>query len=99
LSRSIFSSGASNPAARYDRYTAVYDISARTVYMPDGSRLEAHSGLGSRLDDPRFVHERMHGATPPTSLTKTPSLTQSASRSGNVLALSIPAAASRPSSH
>jgi hypothetical protein len=65
LSRSIFSSGASNPAAHYDRYTAVYDISARTVYMPDGSRLEAHSGLGSRLDDPRFVHERMHGATPP----------------------------------
>ena len=65
LGRSIFSSGASNPSARYDRYTAVYDISARTVYMPDGTRLEAHSGLGSRLDDPRFVHERMHGATPP----------------------------------
>jgi hypothetical protein len=48
-----------------DRSTAVYDISAKTVYMPDGSKLEAHSGLGSRLDDPRFVHERMHGATPP----------------------------------
>jgi hypothetical protein len=49
----------------YDRSTAVYDISARTVYMPDGTKLEAHSGLGSRLDDPRFVHERMRGATPP----------------------------------
>ena len=49
----------------YDRRTAVYDISAHTVYMPDGSTLEAHSGLGSRLDDPRFVDERMHGATPP----------------------------------
>jgi hypothetical protein len=50
---------------RYDRYTAVYDISAHIVYMPDGTRLEAHSGLGSRLDDPRFADERMHGVTPP----------------------------------
>jgi hypothetical protein len=49
----------------YDRMTAVYDISARTVYLPDGTKLEAHSGLGSRLDDPRFVHEKMRGATPP----------------------------------
>ncbi|RTL51146.1 MAG: DUF2778 domain-containing protein [Bradyrhizobiaceae bacterium] len=49
----------------YDRQTAVYDITARTVYMPDGTRLEAHSGLGSRLDDPRFVRERMRGPTPP----------------------------------
>ena len=57
--------GGANPTGRYDRYTAVYDISARTVYMPDGTRLEAHSGLGNRLDDPRYVHERMHGATPP----------------------------------
>ena len=48
-----------------DRQTAVYDISAKTVYMPDGSKLEAHSGLGNRLDDTRFVHERMRGATPP----------------------------------
>jgi type VI secretion system (T6SS) effector TldE1-like protein len=50
---------------RYDRYTAVYDISAHTVYMPDGTRLEAHSGLGSRLDDPRYADEKMHGVTPP----------------------------------
>jgi hypothetical protein len=49
----------------YDRYTAVYDISARTVYLPDGTRLEAHSGLGAKLDDPRFVHVKMQGATPP----------------------------------
>jgi Protein of unknown function (DUF2778) len=49
----------------YDRWTAVYDISAHTVYMPDGTKLEAHSGLGSRLDDPGHVHERMRGATPP----------------------------------
>ena len=52
-------------AAPYDRSTAVYDISARMVYLPDGTRLEAHSGLGEKLDDPRYVHVRMHGATPP----------------------------------
>jgi hypothetical protein len=52
-------------SALYDRETAVYDISARTVYMPDGTKLEAHSGLGDKLDDPRFVHVRMRGATPP----------------------------------
>jgi hypothetical protein len=50
---------------RYDRMTAVYDISAHTVYMPDGTKLEAHSGLGSMLDDPRHVRERMRGPTPP----------------------------------
>jgi len=54
-----------NIGGRYDRFTAVYDISAHTVYMPDGTRLEAHSGLGSRLDDPRYADERMHGVTPP----------------------------------
>ena len=43
----------------------MYDITARTVYMPDGSKLEAHSGLGSALDNPNLVHVRMHGATPP----------------------------------
>ncbi len=51
---------------RYDRWTAVYDISARKVYMPDGTTLEAHSGYGNRLDDPHHVDERMRGATPPT---------------------------------
>jgi hypothetical protein len=50
---------------RYDQSTAVYDITAHMVYLPDGSKLEAHSGLGSRLDDPRYVRERMYGATPP----------------------------------
>lgn len=48
-----------------DKLTAIYDISARTVYMPNGSKLEAHSGLGDKLDDPRYVNVRMHGATPP----------------------------------
>ncbi|MBX9710445.1 MAG: DUF2778 domain-containing protein, partial [Xanthobacteraceae bacterium] len=49
----------------YDRQTAVYDITARTVYLPDGTRLEAHSGLGDKLDDPRYVQMKMRGATPP----------------------------------
>ena len=44
---------------------AVYDISARTVYLPNGDRLEAHSGLGNKLDDPCYIHVRMRGPTPP----------------------------------
>ena len=37
-------------AGRYDRFTAVYDISAHTVYMPEITQFgKAHSGLGSRL--------------------------------------------------
>jgi hypothetical protein len=49
----------------YDNTTAVYDISARMVYLPNGTKLEAHSGLGSLMDDPANVHQRMVGATPP----------------------------------
>jgi Protein of unknown function (DUF2778) len=52
-------------AGRYDQSTAVYDISAHTVYMPDGTQLEAHSGLGSWLDDPDHANEKMRGVTPP----------------------------------
>src|SRR5579863_5846025 len=55
----------SNLPQGYDRWTAVYDISARTVYLPDGTRLEAHSGMGEKMDNPRYVSERMQGATPP----------------------------------
>ncbi|MGA7384716.1 MAG: DUF2778 domain-containing protein [Methylocella sp.] len=54
----------SGASPRYDR-AAVYDVAAHTVYLPNGTRLEAHSGLGDRLDDPRHVNERMRGATPP----------------------------------
>jgi hypothetical protein len=54
-----------NSPTSNDQSTAIYDISAHTVYLPDGMRLEAHSGLGDRIDDPRFVDERDHGATPP----------------------------------
>jgi Tlde1 domain len=49
----------------YDNVTAVYDISARAVYMPDGTKLEAHSGFGNLMDNPAYVSERMVGATPP----------------------------------
>lgn len=47
--------------------TAVYDITAQTVYLPNGERLEAHSGFGSMMDDPRHVRTRMRGATPPNT--------------------------------
>ena len=55
----------SGPLLGLDEWTAVYDISAHMVYLPDGTELEAHSGRRDRLDDPRYVHEHMHGATPP----------------------------------
>lgn len=56
----------------YDKQTAVYDISARMVYLPDGTKLEAHSGLGSKLDDVRYSHVRMQGVTPPHIYELTP---------------------------
>ncbi len=55
----------SGPVPQNDRWTAIYDIAAHTVYMPSGARLEAHSGLGDRLDDPRRVSDRNRGAIPP----------------------------------
>jgi Protein of unknown function (DUF2778) len=45
--------------------TAIYDISAHAVYLPSGERLEAHSGLGSGLDDPRYIGVKGRGPTPP----------------------------------
>lgn len=45
--------------------TAVYDIAGHTVYMPDGTRLEAHSGLGAFRDDPAHIRKKMRGPTPP----------------------------------
>jgi len=48
-----------------DRRTAIYDIAAGTVYLPNGRRLEAHSGLGKFIDDHRRVHVKNRGATPP----------------------------------
>ena len=48
-----------------DAHTAIYDIAAHTVYLPNGQKLEAHSGLGRYLDDPRYVTEKDRGPTPP----------------------------------
>lgn len=47
--------------------TAVYDITARTVYMPNGEKLEAHSGFGEHMDDPKYFKLRMRGVTPPNT--------------------------------
>jgi Protein of unknown function (DUF2778) len=54
-----------DPSADDMSHTAIYDITARTVYLPNGRRLEAHSGLGDHMDDPRYVNQRMSGPTPP----------------------------------
>jgi hypothetical protein len=61
----LFSSGPDLAALGYDGVTAVYDISAHAVYLPDGSKLEAHSGIGSLRDDPEHVDVPNTGATPP----------------------------------
>jgi hypothetical protein len=50
-----------------DTRTAIYDITAQALYMPDGETFEAHSGLGGFMDNPRHVHLKMRGATPPNS--------------------------------
>jgi hypothetical protein len=48
-----------------DSRTALYDITGHTVYLPNGARLEAHSGLGDRIDNPRYIRVKMRGPTPP----------------------------------
>ncbi|MFP5078205.1 tlde1 domain-containing protein [Rhizobium sp. YIM 134829] len=44
---------------------AIYDISAGVVHMPNGEKLEAHSGIGAMRDNPDYVHVPMKGPTPP----------------------------------
>jgi len=51
--------------AHDDRRTAVYVIADHMVYLPSGERLEAHSGLGHRVDDPRYITVKNRGPTPP----------------------------------
>jgi hypothetical protein len=58
--RNLFGGG-----TRAGNGVAVYDISAAKVYMPDGSVLEAHSGIGKMADNPRYAHVKMNGPTPP----------------------------------
>ncbi|HVK89891.1 MAG TPA: DUF2778 domain-containing protein [Mycoplana sp.] len=45
--------------------TAYYDIAAGVVHLPSGERLEAHSGIGKMRDNPKYVHMKMRGSTPP----------------------------------
>ncbi|WP_457585105.1 tlde1 domain-containing protein [Ensifer canadensis] len=58
--RNLFGGG-----TRAGNGVAVYDITAAKVYMPDGSVLEAHSGIGKMADNPRYVNVKMTGPTPP----------------------------------
>ncbi|PWW03474.1 uncharacterized protein DUF2778 [Hoeflea marina] len=44
---------------------AVYDISSAIVHMPNGEKLEAHSGLAHMQDDPDYVKQKNRGPTPP----------------------------------
>jgi hypothetical protein len=53
------------PLPRSGDRTAIYDIAAHVVYLPNGRRLEAHSGLGRGKDDPRFVTMKNRGPAPP----------------------------------
>lgn len=54
-------------ALGYDGQTAVYDITAHAVYLPNGAILEAHSGMGDLKDDPQHISVHMQGATPPAT--------------------------------
>ncbi|RVU19141.1 DUF2778 domain-containing protein [Methylobacterium oryzihabitans] len=60
-----------SPVPETSAGTAVYDITAQRVTLPGGEALEAHSGLGATMDDPRYVHLRMRGSTPPGVYTLT----------------------------
>ena len=53
------------PVPAHPSHTAVYDIAAHIVYLPNGQTLEAHSGLGGKLDDPRYIKSKNWGPTPP----------------------------------
>jgi hypothetical protein len=68
----LLSDGPDLAALGYDNLTAVYDISAHAVYMPNRIKLEAHSGFGNLMDDPGHVSERNVGATPPNVYDLTP---------------------------
>ena len=46
---------------------AVYDISAQTVTLPNGQKLEAHSGIGQMADNPRYADRKINGPTPPNT--------------------------------
>ena len=47
------------------RIVPVYDLAAHAIYLPNGTVLEAHSGMGSLRDDLEHVSVPNLGATPP----------------------------------
>jgi hypothetical protein len=51
--------------SRFEGRTAVYVIASHAVYLPNGRKLEAHSGIGSIMDNPRHVSAKNRGPTPP----------------------------------
>jgi hypothetical protein len=61
----LFGKGPDLSLFGYDGATAVYDLKAHAVYLPNGTVFEAHSGMGNLRDDPDHVDVRMQGATPP----------------------------------
>ena len=63
--QSATSQNLGNIGGRFDHWTAVYDITAHKVYLPDGRALEAHSGYGEHLDDPNSAPVKDRGVTPP----------------------------------
>jgi hypothetical protein len=65
LTPDFFREGPDLASLGYDNLTAVYDISAHAVYLPNGTSLEAHSGMGGLRDDPDYVSVPNVGATPP----------------------------------
>jgi hypothetical protein len=62
---SILPSDSESHTADSEGHTAIYDITAHVVYLPNGDRLEAHSGMGGNLDNPRSIGVKGRGPTPP----------------------------------
>lgn len=67
--RSLFSDlfgrkGGGDLASGRGSKVAIYDVSNATVYLPDGTKLRAHSGIGAMRDNPRYDHVSMRGPTP-----------------------------------
>jgi hypothetical protein len=56
-----------NDTPKAGNKVAIYDISAAVVHMPDGTKMEAHSGIGKMADNPRYVNVKMNGPTPPNT--------------------------------
>jgi hypothetical protein len=60
--KNLFNTG---PGVVGGKRVAVYNISAKTVTMPDGEVLQAFSGIGEMANNPKYVGVKMRGPTPP----------------------------------